>query len=150
MINSLKRKLIQIRFIQNLLLKKTDLSIFKEKPSTKFIFGIGIVGFSYIIGWPMVSLLGVLAFYFKEPLLFAIGSPIAYGFSHLVFMLGIFIAGKDTVVYMNTFGLWSINRFLTRFFGVKLIEEYISNKPKPDDPSNSMDKQSLSNDETAN
>ncbi|MCG8334189.1 MAG: hypothetical protein MJE63_06705 [Proteobacteria bacterium] len=87
----------------------------------KFVIGLIIIGFSYVIGWPMVSALGVLAVYFKEPLLFAIGSPLTYGLSHLVFILGVFIAGKDTVIYMNTFLKWSATRGLRRFLGPDVL-----------------------------
>lgn len=121
MLKQIKIRLAKSKKIRNLLENPVDLEMFKRKPSVKFVIGLIIIGFSYVIGWPMVSALGVLAVYFKEPLLFAIGSPLTYGLSHLVFILGVFIAGKDTVIYMNTFLKWSATRGLRRFLGPDVL-----------------------------
>lgn len=59
------------------------------------IWGLVIIGISYTIGWPLIGLLGILAVYFEKPALLAVGGPIAYGFSHLTFMLGAWLAGAD-------------------------------------------------------
>ncbi|MBU2515192.1 hypothetical protein KJ966_28070 [bacterium] len=121
MIKKLKQKIGNACFIKRVLKNPVDLEIFKKKPTVKFLIGIFFVGFSYIIGWPLISLLGVLAVYFNKPLLFAVGSPITYGFSHLVFLFGIFIAGKDTIVYMNVFAQWSLTRFFTKILGAEIV-----------------------------
>jgi hypothetical protein len=123
MLIKLKTRLAGTRWIKRLLESPADLEIFKHKPSPKFVLGLFIIGFSYIIGWPMVSALGIVAVYFKNPLIFAIGSPVTYGLSHLVFMLGVFIAGKNTVVYMNAFLKWSAVKGLQRFLGKELIPQ---------------------------
>ncbi len=121
MVKSLKQKVARTRLIRKALQNPVDLEIFKKKPSVRFLIGIFFVGISYIIGWPLISLLGFFAIYFKKPLLFAIGSPITYGVSHLVFMFGIFIAGKDTIVYMNVFAQWSFTRLIKRLLGAEIV-----------------------------
>lgn len=102
-------------------LNPVNLDVFKQKPTPRFLLGIGVVGFSYLIGWPLITLFGILALYFGNPWIFAIGSPAAYGVSHLVFLLGIVIAGRDTIMYMNTFALWCGRAFLKKILGQALI-----------------------------
>ncbi len=124
-------KRIKIRFanskrIRKLLDETVDLKVFQKKPSVKFTSGLFIIGFSYIIGWPMVSVFGLLAVYFKEPLLFAIGSPLIYGLSHLVFIFGVFIAGKDTIAYLNTFLKWTAIKAIRRFIGPDILTQNLN------------------------
>lgn len=121
MIYRFRLRIARFRFIRKVLLNQVDLEIFKKKPSARFLIGLFFIGTSYIIGWPLISLLGFLAIYFKEPLLFAIGSPVTYGFSHLVFILGVFIAGKDTVIYMNMFAQWSFSRLMVKLLGTDIV-----------------------------
>ncbi len=126
MFNKIRIRIAKTRFVYKLLANPVDLEIFKKKPSARFFSGLFVIGFSYIIGWPMVSVLAVLAVYFKKPLLFAIGSPITYGLSHLVFMLGAFIAGKDTIVYMNVFAKWSATKGLQRLLGPDAVAQSLN------------------------
>jgi hypothetical protein len=37
--------------------------------------GLFLVGLSYVIGWPAVAAFGVLAAWFREPLIIAVGGP---------------------------------------------------------------------------
>ena len=121
MISQLKRRFAQRPFVKKLLESPVDLSAFKEKPSSRFLFGVFIIGFSYLISWPLISFLGILAAYLREPLIFAIGSPLAYGFSHLVFLLGAFIAGKDAMVFMQIFARWALTRLCQRIIGPEVL-----------------------------
>jgi len=129
MLKRFKGRIFRSRFVTGQLANPVDLDIFKRKPTPRFIMGLMIIGFSYIIGWPLISVLGILAVYFRQPLLFAVGSPVAYAISHLVFILGIFISGKDTVVYMNVFLTWSLNKGLKKIFSAEMIEETEMNDP---------------------
>jgi len=100
----------QTRFIQRALAHPVDLSLFQEKPSGRFILGMGLVGFSYLMAWPVITLLGVAAVLFSWPALFLIGSPLAYGLSHLIFLAGMAIAGKDSLKYIHAFNRWLLHR----------------------------------------
>ncbi len=109
-----RKRLSETRFIKRALAEPMDLAMFREKPSAQFIFGMGIVGFSYLMAWPFITVLGVVSFYLSWPALFLIGSPLAYGLSHLVFLAGMAIAGKDSIKYMNAFNRWLIYRIASR------------------------------------
>jgi peptidoglycan-N-acetylglucosamine deacetylase len=96
--------------------EKTDLSAFKERPSRRFLTGVGLMLFSYVLGWPMVGLFSFLAAYFQRPGLL-IGGPLSYGFSHLVFLSGFYVAGRDSLRYVEIFSLWSLRTLVERLVG---------------------------------
>jgi peptidoglycan/xylan/chitin deacetylase (PgdA/CDA1 family) len=101
--------------------EKTDLAAFKERPSKRFLTGIGLILISYVLGWPMVGLFAFLAAYFQNPgLLF--GGPLSYGFSHLVFLFGMVLAGRDSLVYVEIFSLWSLRIFVERLTGKESLD----------------------------
>jgi len=106
--------LTQARPIKRALAEPADLDIFREKPSARFILGMGLVGFSYLMAWPFISVLGIVAFFLSWPALFLIGSPLAYGLSHLIFLAGLAIAGKDSLRYIHTFNRWLLYRIALR------------------------------------
>jgi peptidoglycan/xylan/chitin deacetylase (PgdA/CDA1 family) len=96
--------------------EKADLSAFKERPTKKFLTGVGLILLSYVLGWPMVGLFSVLAAYFQNPGLL-IGGPLSYAFSHLVFLSSMFLAGRDSLRYAETFSLWSLRKDSTGAVG---------------------------------
>jgi hypothetical protein len=71
----------------------------KSKPSPRLRLAIGMICLSYITCWPVITLLAVIAVRFKEPMIFSIGSPSAYAFSHLLLVVGIFTAGSEGLDY---------------------------------------------------
>lgn len=89
-------------FVRSAIEENADLSAFKERPSGRVIAGVGLILFSYVIAWPLISLLGILTIYFNRPLLIIIGGPIAYGTSHLVFIWGMYLAGaKYSLIFLK-------------------------------------------------
>jgi uncharacterized membrane protein AbrB (regulator of aidB expression) len=95
-------KLAETDYVRNAIEEQADLSAFKQHPTPRIILGTAAIAFSYVIGWPAVSLLGTLAVYFKKPLLVVIGGPLTYGLSHLVFLLGMYLAGaRYTKIFMR-------------------------------------------------
>lgn len=111
---SFRKWMGQVGFVRRVLENPADLSMFKEKPSAQFIFGMGIVGFSYLMAWPFITVLGAISIYLSWPALFLIGSPIAYGLSHLVFLAGMAIAGRDSIKYIHSLNRWLLYRFVSR------------------------------------
>lgn len=109
-------KLASIRFVRSALEEQADLSAFKGKPSARVILGVSAIAFSYVIGWPLMTLITAVSVYYKEPLLAAIGVPVAYGLSHLVFILGMYVAGARYS--------WIFLRWLTRMAMLKLLKRY--------------------------
>ncbi|MFC1880754.1 hypothetical protein ACFL2S_04540 [Thermodesulfobacteriota bacterium] len=98
------KKIAETRYVRSAIEDQADLSAFKEKPSMQIIIGLSVMGFSYIIGWPAISALGIVSVYLNKPLLIAIGGPLLYGLSHLVFMLGMYLAGYN---YTKIFLRWA-------------------------------------------
>ena len=98
------KRISETQYVRSAIEEKADLSAFKEKPSIRVILGVSAICFSYIIGWPAISALGALAIYLSRPLLIAIGGPLVYGLSHLVFLLGMYLAGYD---YTKIFLRWA-------------------------------------------
>lgn len=66
-----------------------------------------MIGVSYVIGWPAVGLLALIAFHLGETLIVVIGGPIVYGLSHLVFLAGLFLAGEH---YAPFFFRWATRK----------------------------------------
>jgi hypothetical protein len=111
------KRISETEYVRSAIEDKADLSAFKEKPSIRVILGVSAICFSYIIGWPAIGALGALAIYLNRPLLIAIGGPLVYGFSHLVFLLGMYLAGYN---YTKIFLRWA-----TRV----AVEKWISKSP---------------------
>ena len=109
------RRIAKTDFVRKAIEERADLSAFKERPTGRIIVGISAMGFSYIIGWPAISLLGVVAVYLKKPLIIIVGGPLTYGLSHLVFILGMYLAGaKYTKIFMRWAARVTIEKFLDK------------------------------------
>ena len=108
--------LSQKSFVRAAIADKADLSAFNGPPSVKVMAGIGAILFSYVIGWPAVTFLAGVAVYYQEPLIGAIGGPLVYALSHLVFLLGMYLAGAEYT--------WIFLRWATRVAMLKLLRKY--------------------------
>ena len=100
-----------IGFVRAAIEDRADLSAFRERPDLKVIAGVSAIAFSYVIGWPLIALLGIAAVHFGNAAIVAVGGPVAYGLSHLVFMLGMVLAGAK---YSHIFLRWAVCRGMTR------------------------------------
>ena len=63
-------------YVQKAISDQADLAIFKQKPSRRTVWGLITIGISYTIGWPVISVLGILSVYWKEPLLLVIDNGV--------------------------------------------------------------------------
>ncbi len=109
-------RISRLTFVRQAIAEEADLSAFKEKPSFMVIAGVGLIGFSFLIGWPAVAALGVLAIHFGKPMIVVIGGPLTYGLSHLVFMLGMYISGGTyTVIFCRWLTRVAVERLLGRW-----------------------------------
>ena len=100
------------KYIREILANPVDLSEFKERPTPRLITGLILMGFSYIIGWPAVAALGALAVWFNEPLIAIIGCPTTYGLSHVVFIIGAWLARAPH--YMGKLARYTIQLFIKK------------------------------------
>jgi len=106
-------KIAATGFVRSAMDEQADLSAFKEKPSPRIIAGVFAIAFSFVIGWPAIAGLGILAVKLRQPLIVVVGGPVTYGLSHLVFLLGMYLAGA---VYSLIFLRW-----ITRITMEKLL-----------------------------
>lgn len=100
-------------YVRTAIEDQADLSAFKQKPTPVVLAGVFAIGFSYVIGWPAIAALGILSVKLHNPWIVAVGGPITYGLSHLVFILGMYLSGaKYSLIFF---------RWLTRVTMVKLL-----------------------------
>ena len=108
-------RLASTGFVRQAMAEKSDLSAFKEKPSAAVLAGLTLLGFSYVIGWPAVAGLGAIAIYLKKPIIAVVGGPLTYGLSHLVFLLGMYLCGKQyPVIFLRWLTRVSMEKMLAR------------------------------------
>ena len=100
------------KYIREILANPVDLNEFKERPTPRLITGLILMGFSYVIGWPAVAALGVLAVWLKEPMIAIIGCPTTYGLSYVVFIVGAWLARAPH--YMGTLARYTIQSVLKK------------------------------------
>jgi len=98
------QKIAKTRFVRKAIEDRADLSAFRQKPTPRILLGIFLITFSYVIAWPAIGALGTLSVYMEKPLILIIGGPLTYVLSHLVFMLGMVLAGAD---YTKIFLRWA-------------------------------------------
>ena len=107
-------RMAQTPFVARAIEDQADLSAFKERPSWRVILGVAAILFSYVIGWPLIGGLGAASVYWNQPLIVAIGGPVAYGLSHLVFLLGMYLAGAK---YSMIFFRWATRVAMLKLLG---------------------------------
>jgi len=102
------------KYIREILDNPTDLREFSERPTPRLITGLILMGLSYVIGWPAVATLSILAVWFREPMIAVIGCPTTYGLSCVVFIVGAWLARAPH--YMGTLARYTIQFFLRKLF----------------------------------
>lgn len=106
-------KIVAMDYVRTAIEEQADLTAFKQKPTPVVLAGVFAIGFSYVIGWPAIAALGILSVKLHNPWIVAVGGPITYGLSHLVFILGMYLSGaKYSLIFF---------RWLTRVTMVKLL-----------------------------
>jgi len=112
----IKQRILKIGatgYVRSAIDEQADLSAFKEKPTPLIFAGILAIVLSFIIGWPAVAALGYFSVKLNNPWIAAVGGPLTYGLSHLVFLLGMYLSGA---VYSLIFLRW-----LTRIVMERLL-----------------------------
>jgi len=97
-IRKIARGIAETKFGIKAVNENVDLNAFKEKPSAKVLLGIFLMVMSYIIGWPMIGLFGVLSLYWNEPLIIIVGGPLLFVVAHLAFLAGVYLAGGKYIM----------------------------------------------------
>ncbi len=125
MIKNWLQRLSQTAYVQKAITEQADLAIFKQKPSSRTVWGLITIGISYTVGWPLIAILGALAMYWERPLWLVIGGPLIYGLSHLVFILGAYLAGAE---YAKGFLRWALRVGMQKVLGDNLK---VTHLPEP-------------------
>jgi hypothetical protein len=125
MMERIKRRLAEKARTKLATRDRVDLSIFKNRPSTRLLVGLSMMGLSYVTCWPVITVLGALAFKLGEPLVFSIGAPVAYIFSHLLFIAGTLVAGSEGVMYSRVFIDWFTYNAYRKLLGADLAPSTI-------------------------
>jgi peptidoglycan/xylan/chitin deacetylase (PgdA/CDA1 family) len=112
------RKLASTAYVRRAIQKQATLDACMTSPSPRFLIGVGMVLFSFVIGWPMVALFGVLSAYSHTPALLLLGSAF-YGFSHLVWMFGMYLAGRNCIKYADAVVSWVLRKAVERVLFTK-------------------------------
>jgi peptidoglycan/xylan/chitin deacetylase (PgdA/CDA1 family) len=120
----LAQKLASTAYVKRAIKNQVTLDAFKTSPSPRVLLGLGLVLFSFVLGWPMVGLFSVLSAYFHAPALLMLG-PVFYGFSHLVWMFGMYLAGRNCIKYADIMFSWclrkAVEKALNRETGRRLL-----------------------------
>jgi hypothetical protein len=109
----LARKLASTAYVRRAIEKQATLDAFKTPPSPRFLFGVGLVLFSFVLGWPMVALFSFLSAYSRAPSLLLLGSAF-YLFSHLVWLFGTYLAGRDCIKYAKIMLSWGLRKIVEK------------------------------------
>jgi hypothetical protein len=104
-------RLSQIPFVRSAIDERADLSAFDHKPTVRIVVGVIMVGFSFVISWPAISVLGTVAIFLRRPWIAVIGGPVLYGLSHLCFLGGMALAGAK---YARLFFRWFMRVWVER------------------------------------
>lgn len=107
-------RMARTRMGREAMAETASLSPLFTKPTPRVWLGVGLIGVSYIIGWPAVGLLALIAFHTGEPMVLAVGGPLIYGLSHLVFMAGFYLAGSH---YAPSFLRWATRKAIEKMGG---------------------------------
>jgi hypothetical protein len=90
-------------YVRSAIEERASLDAFKEKPTFTVLAGVFAIAISFPLGWPSVAALGILSIKLQTPWIVVIGGPLVYGFSHLVFLFGMYLSGS---VYTLIFCRW--------------------------------------------
>jgi uncharacterized RDD family membrane protein YckC len=113
--NKIVQYLTGRKFVKKIIEHPVDLSEFKERPTPRLIAGLALMALSFVMGWPAIAALSVMALRWNEPLMVIIGGPVAYALSCAVFFVGAWLARAPH--YLET-----LSRYIMQIFFRKLLQ----------------------------
>lgn len=111
-VKAIARGIAQTKFARKAIDERADLGSLAEGLTARNYAGIVLMGCSYVLGWPAVVFIGGVSLYLHEPLMLLIGAPVFLVTAHLVFVLGMYLAGGK---YFMIFLRWATRIALERF-----------------------------------
>ena len=112
LLRSFARKLAQTKFGQKSLTKQNGLSILKQQPGKRVYVGLALMVMSFLIGLPALAFLSYLSVKLSKPMTIAIGGPVVILFVHIMFGVGVYLAGQN---YAANVLQWATKRFLQKY-----------------------------------
>ena len=106
------RRLAQTRFGQKSLTQPNELSIFKQQPGTRVYVGLVLMAMSFLISLPALAFLSYLSVKLSQPMTIAVGGPVVILVVHILFGVGVYLAGQNYAVTMLQ---WATKRFLQKY-----------------------------------
>jgi hypothetical protein len=88
-----------------------------RRRSRRLTLGFALVVLGLLLGFPVVSLLGLLAATLQEPLLVTAVAPAAYALSWVVLGLGTLIGGREVLRQVSAFNRWLTSSFVGWLLG---------------------------------
>ncbi|MBA4392294.1 MAG: hypothetical protein C0407_01960 [Desulfobacca sp.] len=109
---SLARRLARTKFGQNALALPDGQRFLKRKPTTRVFCGLALMALSYLTGLPSLVILSYFSVKLSKPTIIAIGGPVIFGLVHVMFGVGVYLAGKN---YAMEALLWATKQFLKKY-----------------------------------
>jgi hypothetical protein len=97
------------RLVRKALVTPVD-PVLLQPPSARVVAGLALLVASYVLGWPAIALLGAIAAWLRRPA-WLLAGPVVYGFSWVVFAIGLLLIGSKSISTGRAFGLLLVRRF---------------------------------------
>jgi hypothetical protein len=112
LLSSFAIRLAKTEFGQKSLTKPGRLSILKQQNSTRVYMGLFLLATSFLISLPTLAFLSYLSVKLTNPMIIAIGGPVVLLLVHIMFGVGVYMAGKN---YASELLQWATKRFLQKY-----------------------------------
>ncbi|PKN68215.1 MAG: hypothetical protein CVU57_00900 [Deltaproteobacteria bacterium HGW-Deltaproteobacteria-15] len=112
LLRSLAHWLARTEFGRKSLNKPVGQFAVKWQPGTRVYIGLVLVVISLLLGLPALALLGYLSARLSKPMMMAVGGPIVVLLVHVMFGIGVYLAGRNYLVEMLH---WAAKRFLQKY-----------------------------------
>lgn len=110
--NSIALRLARTKFGQKALTLPDGPGILRPKPTTRVYGGLALMALSYLTGLPALAFLSYLSVKMSKPTIIAFGGPVILGLVHIMFGMGVYLAGKNYAIEAL---LWAAKKFLKKY-----------------------------------
>jgi hypothetical protein len=112
LLRSLARRVAKTKFGQKSLSNPDGLSILKQQPGKRVYVGLVLMAMSFLLGLPALAFLSYLSVKLSKPMTIAVGGPAVIILVHIVFGVGVYLAGQN---YGSKVLQWATKRFLQKY-----------------------------------
>ena len=111
LLESVARRLARTGFGQRALTQPDRPAILKQRPTKRVYGGLALMALSALTGVPALAALTYLSVRMSKPMIIAVGGPAAFALVHIIFGLGVYLAGRNYAIEAL---LWVTRRFLEK------------------------------------